>query len=163
MISLMSSFTTATAVALLQGNASIHLENISTTTKQYLFPSQGVNSMKSIIKCSKGPTGLGWDAGDTEMQCPRLLVIQITHFLQKISANTVNPTVLKYVFTRYTIPPFETWSWLGGLGGGWEAVFINSNLLCPFLGYYSNNTKERTYSYRQYIKNPLYICGSYNR
>lgn len=113
------SLATAAAEALVQGKALTHFENMSTITKQYLFSSQGVNSMKSIIKCSKGPSGLRWDTGDTTRgirhggywNTASNIISHTDHtLLQKYSAKTVNPTVLQYLFTRSTIPPFNTWS-----------------------------------------------------
>lgn len=91
MISLSRLFATAIAVACLQGNASTHLEKASTTTWQYLYPWHGVRSMKSIIMCSKGHSGLGWSDIGIEMPLPALLVIQIKHLAQNCSAKTENP------------------------------------------------------------------------
>ena len=63
-ISLNNYFATEIADACLHGKHSIHFENMSTIERQYLYPLHGVSSIKSIIKCSKGPSGFGWaDSG----------------------------------------------------------------------------------------------------
>ncbi len=60
MISLSSTFGTVAAYAFPVGKTSVHLENISTITKQYFFASHGDSSIKSIIKWSNGASGVGW-------------------------------------------------------------------------------------------------------
>ncbi len=82
----------------------------STITRQcFCFP-QGVNSMKSIIRYSNGPAGAGWDAKGVFIPLATLCVLQVTHLLQKISANTVNPFVNHNSFICIIILPFDTWS-----------------------------------------------------
>ncbi len=38
----------------------LHLENMSTMTRQYFFPSHGVSSVKSICQWSNNWSGIGW-------------------------------------------------------------------------------------------------------
>ena len=74
--------------------------------KQYVEPQHGVSSMKSIIKCSKGPSGFEWVEKGIGTPLPTLFVAQITHFLQNFLAKVDNPGAYHNLFTMSNIPNF---------------------------------------------------------
>lgn len=59
MTSVTNAFATTSAVACLARMASTHFTHMSTITRQYLFPSAGVHSMKSVMRCSNSRCGSG--------------------------------------------------------------------------------------------------------
>ncbi len=63
--------------------------------------------MKSICRYSKGPIGVGWDTWDIFIPFATLWVLQMTHLLQKCSANVVNPFVNHNYFHLCNHSPFR--------------------------------------------------------